>query len=284
MRVILVPVADRPESARALKTAFRLGNRFAADIVGCHIRPHRDSSVRMPLLSASVELEWHAAHKGKNTEKLSRNARVLFEQLAAEAGYRVANRPRADRTNVAIWYERVGSPDRVMPIVGPMSDMLVISRPAAKGGRLATIFMMEALLNSCRPVLLLPQRQIREPGRNIVIAWNQSAEASRAIAAGMPMLEAADAVTIAVAGPENEPGPKSSHLRRYLKHRGIQADVVSTRGRDAARELEQVYRQTGADLLLMGAYSRHRLRERIFGGVTDHMLRKSGLPVLIHHV
>lgn len=283
MRVILVPVADRPECARALKTAFVVAGRFGADVIGCHIRPHRDSAVRMPVLRAPSEVEWASAHEGRDLDKDSRDARALFERVADEAGHRVASRPRADRTPVAIWYERVGSPDRVMPIVGPMSDLVVLSRPATKGGRVARLFVMEALLHGCRPVLLVPQRAIRKPGRNIVIAWNQSPEASRAVAAGMSMLETADAVTVAVAGDETGPGPKSSHLVRYLRHHGVQADVVKTRGRKPGEELQDIYKKAGADLLLMGAYSRHRLRERIFGGVTEHMLYHASLSVLLYH-
>lgn len=284
MRVILVPVADRPECARALKVAFGVASNFGADVIGCHIRPHRESSVRMPGLRLAAEVEWATAHEGRDLEKSSRDAEALFRRMADGAGHRIASKPRADRTPVAIWHERVGSPDRVMPIVGPMSDLVVISRPAGKKrGRLANLFMMETLENACRPVLLLPQRRVRAPGRNIVVAWNQSPEASRALAAGMPMLTAAQAVTIAVAGDESAPGPKSSHLVRYLRHHGVQADVVKTRGRKPAEELEDVYRKAGADLLLMGAYSRHRLRERIFGGMTEHMLHESSLPVLIYH-
>lgn len=284
MRVILVPVADRPECAQALKAAFGVARRFGADVIGCHIRPHRESKVRMPGLGAATDAEWAAAHKGHDPEKASRNAKALFMRMADEAGHRIANKPRADRTPVAIWQQRVGSPDRVMPIVGPTSDLLVLSRPAAKARRrVANLFLMEALLNACRPILLLPQRRMRAPGRNIVIAWNQSPEASRAVAAGLPFLAAADAVTIAVAGSETAPGPKSTHLERYLRHHGVLADTIRTRGRDPAKELEETFRKAGGDLLLMGAYSRHRLRERIFGGVTDYMLTRSSLPLLVYH-
>lgn len=283
MRVILVPVADRPECAHALEAAFRLAARFDANVVGCHIRPHRESRVRMPGLHAMAALEWASAQKGKNVEKGSRDAKALFGQVAEGAGYRVAQRVGAQSRGVGIWQERVGSPDRVMPIIGPMSDLLVLSRPGLKGGKLAHMFMMESLLHGCRPLLLLPQRRMREPGRNILIGWNQSPEASRAVAAGMSLLQRANSVTIAVAGQESSPGPKASHLAKYLSHHGIEAEVKTSRGKDPARELEVAYRDTGADLLLMGAYSRHRLREQIFGGVTEHMLNRTKLPVLIYH-
>ncbi len=282
MRVILVPVANRPECARALETSFELARRFGADLVGCHIRPHRGSGKKIPLTPA-VSPEWLAASQGRNPERLSRDARELFAQIAERAAYPLATRPRADGTPVAIWNERVGSPDRLMPIVGPMSDLIVVSRPAARGGRLARLFLMAALLYSTRPVLVLPQRGLRAPGRRLVIAWNQSPEASRAVAAGMPLICAADAVTIVAAGQERGAGPKSAQLRRYLAHYGLKAELLRTRGRDPAADIERACAERGADLLLMGAYSRHRLRERIFGGLTEHALGHSRLPVLIYH-
>lgn len=283
MRVILVPVANRPESARALDSAFELGARVGADVVGCHIRPHRESAVKMPSLLGGSGAEWTALTKGWNAEKLSADAQVLFSQRADRAGYRVARRPSSADETIAIWQERVGSPEKVMPIVGPMSDLLVLSRPAARGGRLAALFLMEALLHSCRPVLILPQKKVASPAENVLIAWNQSAEASRAVAMAMPLLRAATTVSIAVSGTENALGPKSSHLQRYLAHQGISASVQRGRGRDAAKEIETAYEKASADVVLMGAYSRSRLRELIFGGLTDHMLHHSKLPVLMYH-
>ena len=56
MRVILVPVADRPECARALNTAFELGKKLNASVSGCHIRPHKGSDVT--LSSEFAEAAW----------------------------------------------------------------------------------------------------------------------------------------------------------------------------------------------------------------------------------
>lgn len=54
MRVILVPVADRPEYASALKVSFELGKRLGASVSGCHMRPHRYSEVPMTNAFAPV--------------------------------------------------------------------------------------------------------------------------------------------------------------------------------------------------------------------------------------
>ena len=283
MRVILVPVANRPESSRALDSAFDLGQRLGSDVIGCHIRPHRESEVRMPSLIRSSGSDWQSLTKGWNAERLSADAEDLFRARAERAGYRVARKPAADGTPVAIFQARVGSPDKLMPIIGPTSDLLVLSRPSGRGGKLASLFLMEALLHACRPLLVLPQRRVARPARKLLIAWNQSPEASEAVGMCMSLLTAADSVGIAVSGREGALGPKASHLQRYLAHHRIEAEIYRGKGRDTAGDIESAYAKQGADAVLMGAYSRHRLRELIFGGLTEHMLRRSKLPVLMYH-
>ncbi len=281
MRVILVPVADRPECAHALKVAFELATRFNADLIGAHIRPQRRSGVRMPPALSGESADWMQVTKNWNAGQLSRNAKTLFANMAGRAGYPVAKRPAAHP--VAIWNEQVGSPGYIIPIIGPLSDLLVLSRPARKGGRLASLFVTEALLNSCRPVLVLPQKASAVPGNKLLIAWNQSPEASRAVAAAMPVLEAAGQVVIAAPRHEVAAGPKSGQLRRYLRHHRISADVVRIPGRKPETELVDAFGDSGSDLLLMGAYSRSRFRQQVFGGVTDYMLRHARIPVLMLH-
>jgi nucleotide-binding universal stress UspA family protein len=58
---------------------------------------------------------------------------------------------------------------------------------------------------------------------------------------------------------------------------------MRTPGRNVNEEITATCRDAGADLLVMGAYSRSRLNERIFGGVTETMLFRSSLPVLMYH-
>lgn len=286
MRVILVPVADRPECARALRTAFHLGKQLDASINGCHIRAHSDSKVS---LSSEFGAQYFdsgskatdSAWRSKTTQKASGAARKLFESIATMNSYEVSKRPRS--TPVAGWQERVGSPDKVMRIVGPVSDLIVVSRPAAKGGDIARLFMLTALMESGRPVLILPQTGAAKVGRRICIAWNQSIEAARAVAGAMPILQSAEKVTIVSAGPEDRLGPKSQQLVNYLKFWGVKSERVPTRGRDIEKELVESYHKSDSDLLLMGAYSKSRWRQIAFGGTSHHILEKGRIPVLMLH-
>ncbi|MBU2677875.1 MAG: universal stress protein [Gammaproteobacteria bacterium] len=274
MRVILVPVADRPECAIALRAAFDLGKRIGASVSGCHIRPHRHPEVSLSMVFAD------AIWRRQSTKTASKHARTLYEQVAAQNGYDFIRRARVSPG--AMWTERVGSPGIVLSIVGPVSDLIVVSRPAKRGG-VADMFMNAALLDSRCPVLILPKGGRKTVGKNVCIAWNQSFEAMKAVKAALPILQQAESVTIVSCGKEDHIGPKSSQLAAYLTHWGIKSKRVKTRGRDVEAELRASYKEAGADLLIAGAYSRNRWREKIFGGMTEHLIRKSRMPVLMRH-
>lgn len=284
MRVIFVPVADRPECAKALNTAFDLGTQLGASISGCHIRPHSYSDVALPADLGSLadhDAAWEAAWTGKKSKKGSAAAKALFGKVAEGHAYPLVKRPKA--TAGAVWTEKVGSPDKVLSVMGPVSDLIVVSRPAARGGKLARIFLLAALLNSSRPVLVLPQSGKSSIGRRISIAWNQSGEAAQAVAAAMPLLRLAEKVNIISRGSESGTGPKSTQLATYFRFWGVKTERVTATGTDDAKALLKAYQDTHSDLLVMGAYSRSRLRQRIFGGVTEFMLHRANIPVLMLH-
>lgn len=286
MRVILVPVADRPECAVALTKAFALGQSLGASVIGCHIRPHEQSPVDVPSMFASMgmiddDAEWRIALKSKDSKKASVAAKKLYSSVAERNGYELIGKPRAKPG--AVWMEKTGSPQKVLGILGPVVDLLVVSRPSSKGGTLARLFLSASLLKSSRPVLVLPQTGTGVIGRRICIAWNQSAEAARTVAASMPLLAQADHVSIVSCGKETRPGPKAGQLAAYLKYWGIKSERISTRGKDERKEILATYKSTGSDLLLMGAYSRSRMRQLVFGGVTEFMLDEASIPILMLH-
>ena len=279
------PVSDRPESRSALKVTLGLADRLGANVVGCHLRPSRDKSKDYPakkLLLIGSDQQSLDELARKTTKTASGRARELFEEMAGKAGFTLARRPRINLEKGAIWQEKVGTPDRIMAITGPVSDLIVVSRTASKG-KVDRMFMLAALLHSGRPVLIMPPGKTGVPGKRIAIAWNQSPEAARVVSACMPLLQTADEVHIICAGRDNQLGPKSGQLAAYLAHYGIKAARITTQGHDESAELTASFRETGSDLVLMGAYSRTRFRELVFGGMTELMLRKSSLPVVMQH-
>ena len=99
----------------------------------------------------------------------------------------------------------------------------------------------------------------------------------------MPLLRLADHVNIISCKSELGLGPKSTQLATYLRFWGVKAERVTMRGSDDAKALINAYEESESDLLVMGAYSRSRLRQRIFGGITEFMLHRANRPVLMLH-
>jgi nucleotide-binding universal stress UspA family protein len=124
--------------------------------------------------------------------------------------------------------------------------------------------------------------------KNIVIGWNESAEAIRAVRAAMPLLQKADAVHVAIIDPP-ETGPERSDpggaLAVYLSRHGVRCDiqVMTRQGLKVSERLSQHVTETGSDLLVMGGYGHSRFREAVLGGATREMLQSSSVPVLMAH-
>jgi nucleotide-binding universal stress UspA family protein len=286
MKVIMVPVADRPECRIALEAAFSLAAGLSSNVVGYHLRPHREE--RLSNHSAHLAMTMAGAGLPESTAaaiKLdSANARRLFRAMAEQQGIPMARKPRDAGHALAFWNEMVGTPEKLLGIIGPTSDCIVVSRPRANGSGPARAFLLAALLNSGKPLLVLPQKRVKRLGRRILIAWNQGIQAAAAVTAALPLLARAEQVHIVTCGKEAIPGPKAKHAQNYLLHRGIESSLHTQQGRDPAAEILGTYKAAGCDLLVMGAYSRSRLRERILGGVTHRMLTASDVPVFALHL
>jgi nucleotide-binding universal stress UspA family protein len=122
-------------------------------------------------------------------------------------------------------------------------------------------------------------------GRHVAIGWDGHTEATRAVAAAMPILVAADQITVlsAETGAPMELGPKD--LQTYLARHDARAAVRTFRAKatEVAQGLLAAAGGAGADALLIGAYGHSRRRQLIMGGVTQHITEHAGLPVLMSH-
>jgi nucleotide-binding universal stress UspA family protein len=145
-------------------------------------------------------------------------------------------------------------------------------------------------LESGRPVMVIPAGGAAETiGRNILVAWNGKREAVRAVSDAMPLLEAAERVTVVTVNPESDDpenaGIPAADIGLHLARHGIDITTENIYGASAAigELLLDVAGDAAADLLVMGAYGHSRFREIVLGGVTAHVLAHTMLPTLIAH-
>lgn len=145
-----------------------------------------------------------------------------------------------------------------------------------------------ALFESGRPVLIVPPEHHGFSGRRVVVAWDGSASASRAVAGAMPFLRSAEVVEIvSVVGEKDlSKSVPGAELAPHLARHGINVSVTTTvlgAKEDVAGAIQREAAGFKAGLVVSGAYRHSRLREWLLGGVTQSMLKRSRLPLLLSH-
>mgnify|MGYP003422854990 FL=1 len=147
-----------------------------------------------------------------------------------------------------------------------------------------------ALYRSGKPVLVLPETgSATLSPKTIIIAWDGSMEAARAVHSARPILQAAQSVRVVlvdpVAGDAGQGGEPGADIAAYLARLGVPVTVdrLPSGGKPVADVLIRHARDHAAEMIVMGAYGHSRLRERIFGGVTRSMLNGVQVPLFMAH-
>jgi nucleotide-binding universal stress UspA family protein len=170
--------------------------------------------------------------------------------------------------------------------LGRLHDVTILE---SAEGYLATghALIEEALFHSGRPIIVAPSDGRDFKVKHIVIAWDASSRAARAVQDAMPFLRSAVSVDILCVTNEKElkrslPG---AELAPFLQRHAINANVVELTppDKDAAKAIRQHLEASKADMLVMGGYARSFLRQLIWGGVTETMLAAPPTAVLMSH-
>jgi nucleotide-binding universal stress UspA family protein len=181
-----------------------------------------------------------------------------------------------------------GSAEAEFAVLARHFDLTIIQQPDPDSLGDEEILIESALFGSGRPVIIVPYTQ-QTPFRrhHIVVAWDGSVPAARAIAGALPMLQSADRVQLVVVSEKKQrpavdlPG---FNITRHLARHGINAELqrLPSAG-DVANTLLSHVADASTDFLVMGAYGHSRLREFILGGATKGVLSAMTVPVLMAH-
>ncbi|MTJ79829.1 MAG: universal stress protein [Telmatospirillum sp.] len=284
---ILTCLCDADTAPSTLGLALLVARSHGAHVEALHVK--LDPATAVPLvgegMSGAMVEEMLGVAEQQATERAD-GIRKLFEQICARQEVALAGKPPAEPAATAHWREEIGHEEEIIAEAGRLSDMVVIARPSPDRDIPSIMSLNAALLESGRPLMLAPPRLPASVGRHVAIFWNGSVEAARAVAAAMPFLVKAQAVTILSAREEdaNTPG----ELADYLAWHGVAATerafaAGGTGGGQVAQMLLDEAVTRGADLIVMGAYTHSRLRQLILGGVTRQILHGANLPVLLCH-
>lgn len=167
---------------------------------------------------------------------------------------------------------------------GRLSDLIILNCPDAHEAAKQRAFDV-AVFETGRPTLLVFDEIPDDMLRHVLIAWNGSLEATRAVTAAMPLLEKAGRVSIFSA--TEHVGTPTAHLDlgELLIRHGIQSHKLQAVPGEPSigAALLKVAAYNGVTMLVMGAYTHSRVREMLLGGVTQHVIRHATIPVLMMH-
>lgn len=171
-------------------------------------------------------------------------------------------------------------------------DLVVVGQPdpAEESSVMEAGFPEYVVMHCGGPVLFLPRRSAPiRPGGRILVAWNGTREARRAVRDALPWLRQASLVQAVIFNAEAElqdlrDKPQAQALQEYLDRHGIAAEILVRQASGRVGEsLLALAGELGAELLVMGCYGHSRLRELVLGGTSRTVLRSCAIPVLTSH-
>ncbi|GAA4052904.1 universal stress protein [Parerythrobacter jejuensis] len=189
------------------------------------------------------------------------------------------------------WIEVAGSASAGLLRHSALSDLIVVGPNEPQiDGRAPSATVGDLALHARCPVLVVPDTQSRiDVEAPVLVAWDGSAEASRALRNAMPVLRRASKVFLACVKEHGDsvddfdfPPLKGAE---YLARHGIESEIVelAKADRKVAAVLYDAAARREAGMIVMGAYGHWRLAERVFGGVTRAMLSDVKLPLFMTH-
>jgi nucleotide-binding universal stress UspA family protein len=266
-----------PEGEQRADFAAALARQCGAHLAGIHVvsasRPeHRTDCFVRGEKAIRASLAWQEAADDAVNTAVRQRFEAVSAKRAVSAEFRVIRR---------------GGPDEDLILSSLHSDLVVIGQRELHD--LPGYFSPERLLlASGAPILVVPSGWKSESiGKKILVGWNASREARRAIADALPFLIAAASVTLLVVDPDKradrhgeEPG---ADIALYLARHGAHVEVeqVSSRGSPVADIILSYAADHGVDLIVIGAYSHARSVEMVIGGVTRTLLKQAPIPVLM---
>jgi nucleotide-binding universal stress UspA family protein len=276
---ILVIVSE----AEADVPAMALGEALAAQCSECHLA----AAFLTPLPDEPLAYE-PTVVAGVWAELLGRaRQEAEAERKKVEARIKQGSR-KVELRNAEALSRDLG---RVAAVHARYADVTVMTRPGdGPGAELREEIIEGVLFHSGRPALIAPPGWKGSGiGKRVVVAWDASREATRALSEADDILEFAEAVTVLTVdakpkmfGHGDQPG---ANIAGHLSRRGLPAEVrnVDSVGRSASLAILEEAQSLGADLIVMGGYAHSRLRELVFGGATRDLLRSATIPLLMAH-
>jgi len=275
---ILAVVDHRDSADNVMRAALALAEHHDAHITGLFSVPPFELPAFYTAGVPEAMLEAHS----QATAAAAEQARAIFDKMVKAAG-------RQERSEFIV---AEGSPVDNAAYYSRLNDLTIVAQETeGDSGLLAFAHPTDLLMKSGRACLVVPHDFKRDTlGKSIVVAWDSSREAARAVGDAMLLFEKAEKITActvdANAKPPHLGEAAARELAEHLARHGFKVEAryqqLETQESIAGWLMKQAA-DTGADMIVMGGYGHSRLREFVLGGETKHMLQNMDRPVLFSH-
>ena len=289
LRRILVPLDSKIAARNTIETAFSIAKAQAAHVKVLLIGedPTRDEDKYPPNIldqepPAGTE---RLRHDDEIARRRWQEIHEIFDGACAHYRCKPVNGKIPLSEISASISSETGDPADVVGRCGRYSDLIVFPKPTSATRMRSSVRCSSALFDTGRPVLVTPSTSSAGFAHRIAIAWNNTVEASRAVAAAFPFLHRAEKVVILTAKSPHTPAHVADDLAEYLGTHGIEAEtrvfVQQDEEQLGGRQLLAECAEAKADLLVMGAVKPGRFRDRVVGKATMEVLESANIPVLM---
>jgi nucleotide-binding universal stress UspA family protein len=285
IKSILLPLSGLPGRGQWLDAVVRLAREWGAHVEVLHVAMDpRDSVAYVGEGMTSAMIGDVMSVAERESDERRQEAQKVFEDACQRNGVTISDQIEGGPAT-AHFTIVTGREEDVIASRGRLADLICARRPEGGGEEVTFSVTLEAaLLDTGCPVLVLPPSDPMDFGKSVAIYWNGSPEAGKAINFAMQFLEKAEKVVVLEVDAENHSGPNTKEVVKYLAWHGVRAESRNLEGVGSDSDsLLAATNAAGADMLVMGAYTRSRLRRLVFGGVTRDILTRSSVPVLMAH-
>jgi nucleotide-binding universal stress UspA family protein len=288
IKKILISVRGTETARSTIETGLMVARNIGSHAEVLHVRA--DSLHAVPAFGEGVTgamADELVSISEKGVTERADIARRLFDEICARDGVPVVSENPPPGEFSARMVEDVGRVDDVIRHRGRLADLVVVGKPTLKPKLATTMAAQAGLFETGRAALVAPPETPKVMGRHLAIAWNGSAEASRAVAAANNCFPNPEKVTVLTAESDRTPAAVAQELADYLLLHGVKAETrVFAKMADkplGGHALLQACDEIGADALVMGAFIASGFRELIMGNATQQVLQEATIPVLMGH-